>query len=228
MQHHWKYCQSVKNKKGGADSPQRPALNRVNAASHSATWTALEGIPAVPMDPPPLEDNLAKHIIHVMSRFTYQIGVLEERDHGIVPNHSASATSIEIFTNINGQSLPTDIMVDIYKAASRVIAYVSASNWTITFAKIKNRILYLTTTTEENPEITDVMLLECASLNAKRLSMILTGKKRRVLVDLLTYDFFVFFLRPPIIRIMQFNVTLEEDGPIIYRRDVEESNLELD
>jgi hypothetical protein len=176
MQHHWKYCQNLNEKshQSGADSPKRPMLNRVNATP-TESWMLSEEIPPVPIDPPPLEDNLAKHIIYVMSRFVYQIGILEERDHGIVVNHAVSAVSSESFTNINGLTLTKSIMVDIYKAASRVIAYVSASNWKITFAKIQNRILYLTTTSDETPEVTDIMLLECAALNCKRLSMVLTG-----------------------------------------------------
>ncbi|KAI8079304.1 hypothetical protein BDF21DRAFT_493917 [Thamnidium elegans] len=172
MQHHWKYCQNLDNKvpHSGSVSPVRPSLNRANATS-SALWIPIEGIPNVPIDPPPLEDNLAKHIVYVMSRFIYQMGLFEEREHEIVANHAASAISTETLTNMNG---PIGIMVDIYKAATRVISYVSASNWAIVFAKIKNRILYLASTSEENPEITDVMLLECASLNCKRLSMVLT------------------------------------------------------
>lgn len=166
MQHHWKYCQDL-------DSPKRPNLNRANATP-TGTWSPPEGMPAVPIDPPPLEDNLAKHIIHIVSRFVYQIVILDEKEHGLVANHSTSAGSTETYANMNG---PCTIIIDIYKAASGVVAYVSASNWSITFAKIKNRILYLTTTQEENPEVTDVMLLECASLNHKRLSMVLTGKK---------------------------------------------------
>ncbi|KAL7311910.1 Ras GTPase activating protein ira2 [Mucor circinelloides] len=181
MHHHWKYCQDLdkkahkKQRQDGTESPMRPSLNRVDGTTpQHSMWSPPEGMPPVPIDPPPLEDNLAKHIVHVMSRFIYQIGILDEKEHGIVANHSASACSTETYTNFNGQTLPTSLMVDIYRAASRVVAYVSASNWPITFAKIKNRILYLTTTQEENPEVTDVMLLECASLNCKRLSMVLT------------------------------------------------------
>lgn len=183
MHHHWKYCQDLdkkshkKQRQDGTESPMRPSLNRVDGTTpQHSMWSPPEGMPPVLIDPPPLEDNLAKHIVHVMSRFIYQIGILDEKEHGIVANHSASACSTETYTNFNGQTLPTSLIVDIYRAASRVVAYVSASNWPITFAKIKNRILYLTTTQEENPEVTDVMLLECASLNCKRLSMVLTGK----------------------------------------------------
>lgn len=167
MQHHWKHCQNLDNHLRQPASSVRPTLNRADATA-SGTWVTAGGIPHVTIDPPPLDDNLAKHLIFVMSRFIYQVGILEEHEHGLVANHAASAIS----TNSNG---PTNLMVDIYKSASRVIAYVSASNWSITFAKVKNRILYLTSTAEENPEITDVMLLECASLDCRRLGMVLTG-----------------------------------------------------
>lgn len=173
MQHHWKYCQQ--NDHNNKNTPsERPILNRVDAFSVDS-WILPEGIVPAPIDPPQLEDNLAKHIIHVMSRFVYQIDAIEER---IVANHSVSAVSTETLTNASGHTLSTSIMVDIYKAASRVIGYVSASNWAMTFAKIKNRILYLTTTAEDTPEVTDVMLLECASLNVRRLGMVLTGNDK--------------------------------------------------
>lgn len=68
------------------------------------------------------------------------------------------------------------MIVDIYKAASKVIFYVSASNWHIVFIKIKTRILFLTTSVDENPNFADLRLLECCALNSKRLSAILTGK----------------------------------------------------
>lgn len=173
MQHHWKHCQNLDNNLSQPSTMPsvRPTLNRVNAAA-SGTWVTSGGIPHATIDPPPLDDNLAKHIIFVMSRFIYQIGYLEEYEHGMVANHSASAISTETLAGTNG---PTSLMADIYKSASRVIAYVSASNWAITFSKVKNRILYLTTTAEESPEIADVVLLECASLDCRRLGMVLTG-----------------------------------------------------
>ncbi|KAI7901256.1 uncharacterized protein BX663DRAFT_515416 [Cokeromyces recurvatus] len=173
MQHHWKYYQDLNNNTCKSNDNKRPSLNRMDASSN-VTWTMPKGISPIPIDPPPLEDNLAKHIIYVMSRFIFQISVLTESEHRIIVNHSMSAYPAEAYTNINGQTSSTQIIIDMYKAASHVIAYVSASNWSITFAKIKNRILYLTTTQEENPEMTDAMLLECASLNCKRLSMVLT------------------------------------------------------
>jgi neurofibromin 1 len=172
MQHHWKHHQASSDENNGTTQTKHPTSNRAS----QELVLPNDGIPPVPKDPPRLEDHLAKHILYVTSRFIYQMGTLEEHNHGIVANHSTSIISTETYANSNGQFVPTGIMVDIYKAASRVVAYVSASNWNITFAKIKSRILYLTTTTEENPETGDIMLLECASLNMKRLGMVLAGK----------------------------------------------------
>jgi neurofibromin 1 len=234
MQHHWKYCQDLdnnaykkQNHKDGSISPMRPSLDRVNDTTpQHSMWSPPEGIPLVPIDPPPLEDNLAKHIIHVMSRFIYQIGILDEKEHGIVANHSASACLTETYTNFNGQTLPTSLIVDTYRAASRVVAYVSASNWSITFAKIKNRILYLTTTQEENPEVTDVMLLECASLNCKRLSMVLTGLLYKPFFFL--FSFYKAFNLLAKFRIMQFCFTFEKSSAVVYCSYAKKGYLELD
>ncbi|KAI9020828.1 hypothetical protein CLU79DRAFT_835831, partial [Phycomyces nitens] len=118
-------------------------------------------------DPPPLDDILAKYIISIMSRFMHQMTAMEERDHSSATNITRTAYySISSLT-----SLPTDIVVDIYKAASRVVFYLSASNWHIMHSKLRARILYLTTTTDETPDTSDIRLLECCALNSKRLSM---------------------------------------------------------
>ncbi|KAL0094126.1 hypothetical protein F4703DRAFT_1816773 [Phycomyces blakesleeanus] len=118
-------------------------------------------------DPPPLEDTLAKYMISIMSRFMHQMTVMEERDHGSATNITRTA-----YYSISGlTSLPTDIVVDIYKAASRVVFYLSASNWYIMHSKLRARILYLTTTSDEAPDTSDIRLLECCALNSKRLSM---------------------------------------------------------
>lgn len=124
-------------------------------------------------DPLPLEDNLAKYIVNIMSRFMHQMAASEDREYGIGNAASLMTRTDYNATGANGSS--SDILLDIYKAASRVVFYVSASNWPIMFNKIKAKILYLSTTLDENPETADMRLLECSALNAKRLSMILTG-----------------------------------------------------
>jgi neurofibromin 1 len=67
----------------------------------------------------------------------------------------------------------SNILAKVYEATCRVIFYISASNWSLIFSKIKSYILHLSTTSEENPDTLMLRLLECSSLNAKRLSMVL-------------------------------------------------------
>ncbi|KAI9277397.1 hypothetical protein BY458DRAFT_433218 [Sporodiniella umbellata] len=66
------------------------------------------------------------------------------------------------------------VFVNMYHVACRILSYVSAFNWTTYFGLFKMRLLQLTKLPEEGLELTDIVMLECASLNAKRLSMVLT------------------------------------------------------
>ena len=151
---------SIHSNNTGAESSDRWSL------SESSTGYELE-------DPPPLEDNLAKYIVAIMSRFMYQMAAAEDREYG--PGSTGNITGRAEYTFGGGNGTSTDIMSDIYKAASRVVFYVSASNWPIMFAKIKARLLHLSTTLEENPETADVRVLECSALNSERLAMVLGG-----------------------------------------------------
>ncbi|KAI8983424.1 hypothetical protein BDB01DRAFT_790689 [Pilobolus umbonatus] len=160
MNHYWDYYQTStlhdRSMTGGHPSP------------------AKDSLPEPPIDPPPFEDILAKHITVTMARFIYQIGILEERDYGFILNHPHSSISIENYTNSSPTKTQSCMLMDIYKAASRVISFVSASNWSVVFSKIRYRIQYLTNTQEENPDAAEFMILECASLNAHRLGMVFT------------------------------------------------------
>ncbi|KAI8137099.1 hypothetical protein BJV82DRAFT_547510 [Fennellomyces sp. T-0311] len=177
MQHHWQfYRQSRKSMSSDSQPPQSPASMSREGSMHSSESNNnnVHGdllLPGELEDPPPLEDNLAKYIVAIMSRFMHQMAASEERDVGTGVANIMTRTE---YNSSGTGGAPTDIMLDIYKAASRVVFYVSASNWHIMYSKIKARILYLSTTMDENPETADMRLLECSALNAKRLSMVLT------------------------------------------------------
>ncbi|WRT69099.1 uncharacterized protein IL334_006083 [Kwoniella shivajii] len=61
----------------------------------------------------------------------------------------------------------------ISKYTSRVIFYLSASNWQLVLSRLKIRIAYLQTTIEESPDITEIRLLEWSNLDRNRLSQTL-------------------------------------------------------
>lgn len=56
---------------------------------------------------------------------------------------------------------------------SRIIFSLSASNWPVVLGRLKARMLYLTTTIDENPDVVELRLLEWANMNRARLGQIL-------------------------------------------------------
>nr|CAG8557750.1 86_t:CDS:10 [Entrophospora candida] len=112
-------------------------------------------------DPPPLEDDLARLVLNVLSKFLYLMAGQENvMDNGYGTNNYSS-------------HIIYDTVCEIFKNAGRVIFYISSSNWDVVFAKIKSRIGNLAAANEDRPEIAELKLLECSNLNAKRLSRIL-------------------------------------------------------
>lgn len=205
LQHHWQFVRnshSIATKSPMMNEtihPQHQHTSSDTCSNHSNTTTGMpkstnEGaLPSELEDPPALEEPLAKYIVAIMSRFMHQISYMEERENGS-SSHTTNIARTEYYTSTSVASISSDIIVDIYKAASRVIFYVSASNWHIMFIKIKTRILYLTTTLDENPNFADLRLLECCALNSNRLSAILVGKmKSKGLIDRLTDLFLDLF-----------------------------------
>ncbi|KAI8384889.1 uncharacterized protein BYT42DRAFT_563965 [Radiomyces spectabilis] len=143
MQHHWQCVRALHDVSGSISGHSE---NQGSDAKDTLTDRA---------DPPPLDDTIAKYVVSAMSRFMF---------------HMSSMTEKEIYDLHPSLS---QVALDIYKASSRIIFYVSASNWPVVFARIKARLLYLSTTDDEDPDTFDVQLLECCALNARRLSMLL-------------------------------------------------------
>lgn len=144
-------------------------------SDHSTNSTSYT-LPRKMEDPPPLDDSLAKYILSVLSRFLHQMSTQEENTVNQPAAPSPPATTRDPFTGPGGANSPSsDIIVEIYNAAKRVLFYTSASNWNVVFSRIKARIAYLTSTNDEWPETAELKLLECSALNSRRLSMVLQG-----------------------------------------------------
>ncbi|KAF7723612.1 Ras GTPase activating protein ira2 [Apophysomyces ossiformis] len=125
-------------------------------------------------DPPPLEDNLAKHLMNLMSKFMHQMIIVMERHcPQLAVDYASNAIRTEYYTNLEGPKSFSCLIVDIYKATSRVVFYLSASNWAIVFARIKSWLLYLSKVADENAETADIRLLECCALDQHRLGIVL-------------------------------------------------------
>lgn len=177
MQHHWYYLRESKSENASTKaSAYEGSIHSLDSSTQHSKWSLSDSsLPLEMDDPPPFDDSIAKSVINVISRIMHQTTVMEEREYGQATNHITQVTRTEYYTVANIARTSADIVLDIYKASSRVVAYVSASNWSVVFSKIKMRILYLSTTTDENPETSDMRLLECCSLNARRLSIVLSG-----------------------------------------------------
>ncbi|KAG0224055.1 Ras GTPase activating protein ira2, partial [Actinomortierella wolfii] len=132
------------------------------------------------VDPPPLEDALAKYVLSVLTRFLQDAPTPDEPVMQTEPPPNSSRRRAEpdpapapatlSMTNF----VDPDISGEIYKTAGRVLFYISASNWPIVFARLKARIQHLSTTNDEWPETAELKLLETASLNQRRLGQVLT------------------------------------------------------
>lgn len=232
MQHHWQFYRQSRKANSSSSSdlnlPQSPisTISREGSMYSGSIesgerWSSDGSVPSDLEDPPPLDDNLAKYIIAIMSRFMHQMSATEDGTNGNANSMTRTEYNAAITT---GSS--SDIMVDIYKAASRVVFYVSASNWPMMFGKIKARILYLSATMDENPEAADMRLLECSALNAKRLSMVMTGKCNSHCIVLLSFPNLV---NTPLLRRAVLDIYASEKVcPIIRCGASSSCHLELD
>ena len=61
----------------------------------------------------------------------------------------------------------------IFRLASQVVFYLSASNWVVVYARFRNRLTYLSTTIEESPNTAELRLLECSNLQRNRLANVI-------------------------------------------------------
>ena len=64
------------------------------------------------------------------------------------------------------------LILNIYRHASMAIFYLSSSNWAVVFARIRNRLAYLSTTIEDSPNTAELRLLECSNINRARLGSV--------------------------------------------------------
>ena len=64
-------------------------------------------------------------------------------------------------------------VMEMTRVTSRIVFFLSASNWPLVHARLIARIGYLTTTIEETPDLVELRLLEWSNLNRTRLGQIL-------------------------------------------------------
>lgn len=188
MTHNWKFHRGTSVESSSKETSTEESLNTSNTSSPTSPSIPLNtsntSSPSNPSfklprswdDPPPLDDNLAVFILKVLSRFLYQMASLEDYNPN-VQNGPSGGRESPINSQASCSPATYDLVSEIFKSAGRVIFYISASNWNVVFARIKNRIAFLSAVNDEWPDTSELKLLECSDLNSKRLSMVLQGQK---------------------------------------------------
>ncbi|UZJ51578.1 hypothetical protein CBS101457_000898 [Exobasidium rhododendri] len=86
--------------------------------------------------------------------------------------NTAVTSSAPTLKDSDSESVPM-VIQSIYRQASQVIFFLSSSNWSVIYARIRNRLTYLSTTLEELPSTFELRLLECTNFNRVRLGSVL-------------------------------------------------------
>jgi hypothetical protein len=63
----------------------------------------------------------------------------------------------------------------IAKFVGRIVYHLSASNWNVVFHRLRNKIHYLAGSTEDNPDVIDLTLINHSALDRSRLVQVLNG-----------------------------------------------------
>ncbi|GAA5815422.1 hypothetical protein MFLAVUS_008930 [Mucor flavus] len=128
----------------------------------------------VQIDPPPLDEALVTFLLVLMSRFLSQMHVIEERNDQVsLLSTEHTNESLAITIKVDPQAL--EYIREIYITSGKVLYYVSASNWSSYYAKIKNAVNILGAVSESselNPP--EVRILAFACLNIPKLHTVLS------------------------------------------------------
>ncbi|MBW0469189.1 hypothetical protein O181_008904 [Austropuccinia psidii MF-1] len=186
MSYHWAW-----HRQQAATSTANPHTIPRNSSSLSISQSAndLQSISTDWIDPPPLDDNLAKQLVATISFFLKEHQRFEDagaaltpiggsshihdpsRNHSLVTGHPTNSHSSFGRDNDEKPIVPS-LMREILAQVAKICFFVSASNWPIVLGKIKNRIAYWSGP-EDFPDRSETRLLEFCSLNRSRLSSII-------------------------------------------------------
>jgi len=64
----------------------------------------------------------------------------------------------------------------ISKYAAKIVFHLSASNWQVVFAKIRNKIRHFAQSDEETPDMVDMKLVSCSALDRVKLVQVMQGQ----------------------------------------------------
>ncbi|KAI8363872.1 hypothetical protein EDC96DRAFT_558843 [Choanephora cucurbitarum] len=152
-QHHWQHCRELEAQKN-PDTPFNLSRNVL----------------------PPLDAALVSFLLMLLGRYVSQYHSLEESTNIATGRNPPSF--IDYGENESGYSpeqIRFSLLSDVYKEVSKVLYYISASNWEACYAKIKNAIISLDSINASSEEIpSEIRMLGSSCLTRDRLFAIFT------------------------------------------------------
>lgn len=154
MQHHWQFCRNLEKEKN-KDIP----INELNVVL------------------PPLDDALVTFMLVLISRYVAQYHLVEESIKLKQKHNIPSITNLQ--ENEYGytyEQIKLSLVTNIYKASSKILYYISASNWDACYSKIKGAVLILGSPNGAAERIPpEIRMLGSSCLTKDRLFTIFTG-----------------------------------------------------
>lgn len=74
-----------------------------------------------------------------------------------------------------GNSPASGLLYEIARTVGKVVFFLSSASWPVIFARIRNRVLYLSSATEEHPDAIELRLLDWCNLDQARLVLLMRG-----------------------------------------------------
>lgn len=152
MQHHWQFCRDLEKEKN-----KDIFINELNAVL------------------PPLDASLVTFILALISRYIAQYHLVEESIK-LKQKHTMSFINSFYENEYTYEQIKLSLVTDIYKTASRILYYTSASNWEACYTKIKTAVLSLGSITGPADRIPpEIRMLGSICLTKERLFTVFKG-----------------------------------------------------
>jgi neurofibromin 1 len=122
-----------------------------------------------------LDEALVTFLLSLMSRFLGQMHLIEERNDQVSLSAEHTNDALATASKVDPQTL--EYIREVYTTSGKILYYISASNWSSYYAKIKNAVNILGAVSESselNPPEVRILAFSCLSI--PKLHMILSGK----------------------------------------------------
>ncbi|CEP17257.1 hypothetical protein, partial, partial [Parasitella parasitica] len=169
LQHHWSWHkrQSIQISRETNTSDEAKAAAAATGAFSDSLPAKSAKKPDISIDPPSLDETLVTFLLSLMSRFLNQMHVIEERNDQL-SLLSSEHTNEALATASKVEPQAMEYIREVYTTSGKVLYYISASNWSAYFAKIKNAVNILgsvSESTDMNPPEVRILAFTCLSIS---------------------------------------------------------------